>query len=200
MKYAKYLIAVVAVLIVISFVFLQSGDIPEYFESTAVAENTEGADDEFNSAILTKIETEKSSSEVYLGERFEQSKAKLRNDPSDPEQVPEEAGLLEDLNQSEESAVGNIYSLLESLRGSANQGYYPTGSNLDVTNALLGQNYQKVAFLPASHPRVSEQGQLIDQWGTPYDFHFESSTQVSIRSGGPDKEVYTDDDIILEIE
>ena len=200
MKYAKYLIAVVAVLIVISFVFLQSGDIPEYFESTAVAENTEGADDEFNSAILTKIETEKSSSEVYLGERFEQSKAKLRNDPSDPEQVPEEAGLLEDLNQSEESAVGNIYSLLESLRGSANQGYYPTGSNLDVTYALLGQNYQKVAFLPASHPRVSEQGQLIDQWGTPYDFHFESSTQVSIRSGGPDKEVYTDDDIILEIE
>ena len=36
--------------------------------------------------------------------------------------------------------------------------------------------------------------------GTPYDFHFKSSAEISIRSAGLDQEIYTGDDIILEIE
>ena len=202
MKNAKYLIAVLVVIIVIGLVVLPSDDESVPSAPLEIEKSIDVV--EVNKTAIELIEKEQSTQEpqpaVYLGERFVQSKAKLRNDPSDPEQVPEEAELLENLEQSEKSAVGSIYSLLESLRGSANQGYFPTGSNLDVTNALLGQNYQKVAFLPASHPRVSQQGQLVDQWGTPYDFHFESSTEVSIRSAGPDQEIYTDDDIVLEIE
>ena len=207
MEYRKYLVATAIVLFFIGLAFWQWGDdAPNENVSKTVATSSIPFDE--TSSALQKSDPAAPAStlggdgkpKVYLGERFVQSKAKLRNDPNDPNHVPEETELLKNLGQSEQSALGSIHSLLESLRGSANKGYFPTGSNLDVTNALLGQNYQKVAFLPASHPRINDEGQLVDQWGTPYDFHFESSTEVSIRSGGPDQETYTDDDIILEIE
>lgn len=73
----------------------------------------------------------------------------------------------------------------------------PEGDNADVVQALLGQNRQNIHFLlPDS--RFIRDGLLLDRWGTPYFLHPESSHQMTIRSAGPDLEMFSEDDLILE--
>lgn len=67
-------------------------------------------------------------------------------------------------------------------------------SNAAVINALTGQNPMKVIFMD---PNISNiiNGELVDQWGTPYFFHAESSVKLEIRSAGQDLEMWTNDDV-----
>ncbi len=44
--------------------------------------------------------------------------------------------------------------------------------------------------------RVNDNGELVDRWGTPYFFHQISGADTEIRSAGPDKIMYTADDIV----
>ena len=71
----------------------------------------------------------------------------------------------------------------------------PTGSNAEITKALNGDNPAHAKYLPAEHTNISAQGELLDYWGTPYFFHQQSATETVIRSAGPDKKLYTVDDI-----
>lgn len=73
----------------------------------------------------------------------------------------------------------------------------PVGLNEDITAALTGTaNPQGMGQLfPRNSPAIRN-GQLVDRWGTPYWFHPESATKMEIRSAGPDKEMFTPDDII----
>jgi hypothetical protein len=50
-------------------------------------------------------------------------------------------------------------------------------------------------FLPAHHPVFNEQGQLVDRWGTPLFFHATARDRLDIRSAGPDKSLWTEDDL-----
>jgi len=38
---------------------------------------------------------------------------------------------------------------------------------------------------------------VMDRWNTPYWFHANAATQVEIRSAGPDRNLFTADDLIL---
>ncbi|BCU76835.1 hypothetical protein [Luteolibacter sp. LG18] len=76
-----------------------------------------------------------------------------------------------------------------------NQGGHPTGENEEITAALLGRNPKHLAYLPANAPFVNVAGQLIDRWGTPYFFHSMTADRTDIRSAGPDRELWTADDI-----
>lgn len=76
-------------------------------------------------------------------------------------------------------------------------GENPEGDNADVVQALLGQNRHHTAFLPADVPFI-QQGQLVDRWGTPYFLHPESGHLMTLRSAGPDKTLFTPDDVTLE--
>jgi hypothetical protein len=71
----------------------------------------------------------------------------------------------------------------------------PTGSNAEITAALTGSNPLKLALIPADHAAISREGELCDRWGTPFFFHAESSARMEIRSAGPDRKLWTDDDI-----
>ena len=73
----------------------------------------------------------------------------------------------------------------------------PAGTHEEIVAALQGRNRARLAFLPAQHPTLNNQGQLIDRWGTPYFFHALSGTRMEIRSAGPDRKMYTDDDALL---
>jgi len=73
-------------------------------------------------------------------------------------------------------------------------GENPVGQNDDITAALLGANPQRLALLPPGSPAI-QNGQLIDPWGTPYWFHPLSGNEMEIRSAGPDRELFTPDDI-----
>jgi|GEM_PF-4886781 len=48
---------------------------------------------------------------------------------------------------------------------------------------------------PARH-QFSEHGELLDRFGTPFFFYADSADRMEIRSAGPDKAKYTEDDIV----
>ena len=71
--------------------------------------------------------------------------------------------------------------------------------NFEITEQLLGKNPKKIVFI-APDTTALRGNELIDQWGTPYFFHAQSGQQMDIRSAGPDKEFWTDDDVFLSQE
>ena len=126
--------------------------------------------------------------------RFDQRIAKLQNNPLDRSQLSEAALLLEDPALSNEAAMEAIYSLLTSLRTTVYRGGYPAGLNVEITNTLLGDNPRKVGVLPMDSPRINENGELVDEYGTPFWFHSETDADLSIVSAGPDRLLHTADD------
>lgn len=75
-------------------------------------------------------------------------------------------------------------------------GSNPTGSNPEITRALLGANPRKARFVDPASVSVNERGELLDAWGHPYFFHAISGTRMEIRSAGPDGRLFTADDIV----
>lgn len=75
----------------------------------------------------------------------------------------------------------------------------PVGENAEITSQLMGQNPKQANFIqPDAGMRVNSQGELVDPWGTPYFFHQLSGTEMEIHSAGPDKVMWTDDDIVIK--
>lgn len=75
-------------------------------------------------------------------------------------------------------------------------GENPVGTNPEITSALQGENPKKMNFLRADGNRVNSNGELVDVWGTPYFFHQLSAHETEIRSAGPDRVMYTGDDLV----
>jgi hypothetical protein len=92
------------------------------------------------------------------------------------------------------SDIETISSLLR-LYQQAFQGN-PTGENEEITAALTGRNSKGIAVVPRTHRAINSHGELIDRWNTPYFFHALSGRHMEIRSAGPDRKFYTDDDIL----
>jgi hypothetical protein len=73
----------------------------------------------------------------------------------------------------------------------------PVGTNPEFTKQLTGDNPKHINFIsPEAGMRVNDSGELVDPWGTPYFFHQISGSDTEIRSAGPDKIMYTADDIV----
>lgn len=73
----------------------------------------------------------------------------------------------------------------------------PTGTNAEITAALTGRNRLRLALIPPDHPAINREGELCDRWGTPFFFHAESATHMEIRSAGPDRRMWNDDDVVI---
>jgi len=65
-------------------------------------------------------------------------------------------------------------------------GGYPTGNNMQIAKALLGQSEKKVLILAVRRADINDKGEILDPWGTPLQFYF-SHNEVMIRSAGPNK-------------
>lgn len=75
----------------------------------------------------------------------------------------------------------------------------PVGTNPEITAALNGKNPKQAKFLRAeSGMRINGSGELVDPWGTPFFFHQLSGTETEIHSAGPDKKMWTEDDIVIK--
>jgi hypothetical protein len=73
----------------------------------------------------------------------------------------------------------------------------PVGTNLEITKALNGGNPKEAKFISAdSGLRINALGELVDYWGTPFFFHQLSGTEMEIRSAGPDRVMWTADDLV----
>jgi hypothetical protein len=73
----------------------------------------------------------------------------------------------------------------------------PVGTNAEIMAALMGGNPRQAQLGPEGGKGVNSKGELVDRWGTPYFFHQISGTHTEIRSAGPDRVMWTSDDIVL---
>jgi hypothetical protein len=75
----------------------------------------------------------------------------------------------------------------------------PFGNNREITAKLNGGNPNQIVFLKEEDGmRLNQRGELIDNWGTPFFFHQISGTEMEIRSAGPDRKMWTADDLVLK--
>lgn len=70
----------------------------------------------------------------------------------------------------------------------------PVGTNAEITTALAGDNPKHTDFLTGRDFRRNGNGELVDRWGTPYFFHQISADIMEVRSAGPDRVMWTEDD------
>lgn len=78
------------------------------------------------------------------------------------------------------------------LKSSANR---PLSANEDWASFFRGANPARERFLPDQHAALNAAGQLIDRWGTPLFFHALGGSRYEIRSAGPDRLLWTADDL-----
>lgn len=194
----RLLISLVAVLCIVLFIIYSSSsskvDKPDSTSTDLIFSYQEG-EDYSNIASDKQNASTSSSEEPFRALRYEQDLSKLANDPRE-EGLTEMAQNIENPALSEEERVINIDRLLFSLIKFANVGELPTCDNVHITNALLGDNKRKIAYMLASSNRINEHGELVDRWGTPYHFHFVGDDGANVRSAGLDKLHYTDDDFV----
>lgn len=78
------------------------------------------------------------------------------------------------------------------LKAAANR---PLSANEDWADLFRGRNGTHEELLPAQHVALNAQEQLIDRWQTPLFFHALGGGRYEIRSAGPDKLMWTADDL-----
>ena len=95
-------------------------------------------------------------------------------------------------------------TVLENVRAVFRQyhlrfGSNPVGTNPEITATLNGRNPRQVVFLnPDDGLQTNARGELLDNWGTPYFFHQLSSTEMEIHSAGPDRTMWSPDDLVIK--
>lgn len=88
-----------------------------------------------------------------------------------------------------------VSELIETFRSNFSREGNPVGDNAEITAVLAGRNSLRFAFIDPRHTAINARGELCDRWGTPFFFHAESGTLMKIRSAGPDKKMWTADDV-----
>lgn len=107
------------------------------------------------------------------------------HDTTPPPNVPPEAAL-----RSVERSVRQYGKMF---------GGNPVGTNPEITSQLNGNNPRHINFIDAQAGlRINQNGELIDDWGTPYFFHQLSGAVMEIHSAGPDKIMWTSDDLVIK--
>ena len=90
-----------------------------------------------------------------------------------------------------------VSDILDTFRTNFPQTGNPVGANAEITAVLTGKNKLGLAFIAPEHKAINRDGELCDRWGTPFFFHAESANRMEIRSAGPDKKLWTDDDVMF---
>jgi hypothetical protein len=74
----------------------------------------------------------------------------------------------------------------------------PEGTNAEIMKSVMGGNANHAQLGPPQGQSINERGELVDRWGTPYFFHQLSKDEMEIRSAGPDRKMWTTDDVVMK--
>lgn len=77
-------------------------------------------------------------------------------------------------------------------------GEFPGGVNQDIACSLTGTNAKGMPFFTLSRREVSQSGEIVDMWGSPFRFIRRADDSIRIVSAGPDCVFGTADDIQLD--
>ena len=72
----------------------------------------------------------------------------------------------------------------------------PLSANEEWSAALRGLRPGTEPWISAGSPAFDARSRLIDRWGTPLIFHALGGKQWEIRSAGPDRKPWNDDDLV----
>jgi hypothetical protein len=90
-----------------------------------------------------------------------------------------------------------VAEVVDAFRSNFPRDGNPVGSNAEITATLTGNNKLRLALIPPRHPAINKDGELCDRWGTPFFFHAESAHRMEIRSAGPDRKMWNEDDAVF---
>lgn len=71
----------------------------------------------------------------------------------------------------------------------------PLSANEEWSVTLRGKRPGTEAWISEGSPALDSQQRLIDRWQTPLHFHALGHKQWEIRSAGPDRKLWTEDDL-----
>jgi hypothetical protein len=120
--------------------------------------------------------------------------------PPSPPRPAERSTLADRLNARDTDIRADLRlvgEIIDTFRSNFPATGNPVGTNAEITAALSGRNRLKLAVIPPDHPAINREGELCDRWGTPFFFHAESGTRMEIRSAGPDRKMWTEDDVVF---
>jgi hypothetical protein len=112
---------------------------------------------------------------------------------------PQQRGMLEGYATVAQTPKQDLTQLYQAIGNCAllikGRDPLPLGANEDLAAALRGKNSAKVVFLPGDSACFNAAGQLIDRWGQPLFLHANDQQRLDLRSAGPDRQMWTDDDL-----
>ena len=107
------------------------------------------------------------------------------------------AAKLNAADSSPQQDVDTLHELvLQYLHNMRHPNALPIGDSIDLARALTGHNPMHFVVIPPQHPAISSDGRLLDRWGTSYFVHPVGGGVIDIHSAGPDKKLFTVDDLI----
>ena len=115
---------------------------------------------------------------------------------------PRTAGspLAAELNAPGGDALHDVKTLnaiiRQYLRILHNRQGLPIGDDIDLGRVLTGHNPMHFVLIPAGHPALAADGHLRDRWGTRYFIHPIAYGTFEVRSAGPDRKLFTKDDLV----
>lgn len=118
--------------------------------------------------------------------------------PADPRSAG--SPLAAELNATGGDAAHDVETLEALLRQYLRHLHHrqgrPIGNDSDLAYVLTGHNPMKLVVLPPDNRALGKDGRLRDRWGTPYFIHPRGNGAFEIRSAGPDRKLFTADDIV----
>lgn len=119
--------------------------------------------------------------------------------PAAAEPEPVGAAILKDYGSPKRTPEQDLTDMAHALTNFAllvkGPNPLPLGANEEVAAALRGRNKAHLRFLPDQSTVFNQQGQVVDRWGTPLFFHAADAQRIDIRSAGPDRQMWTADDL-----
>ena len=103
-------------------------------------------------------------------------------------------GLAPATNPGAQTDVGRVRHMVSDYH--TLMGENPVGTNAEIMKQMMGGNSHQAMLGPPDGMTLNAQGELTDPWGTPYFFHQLSRDKMEVRSAGPDKIMWTADDVI----
>lgn len=107
--------------------------------------------------------------------------------------APGAAGSSVAVNQAAQIDVGRVRHMVSDYH--TLMGENPVGTNAEIMQQMMGGNSHQATLGPPEGIPLNARGELVDPWGTPYFFHQLSRDKMEVRSAGPDKVMWTADDV-----
>src|SRR5262245_6030758 len=151
-----------------------------------------------NTRKVSQFETPRTSPDVSASQAGSTSHLTLPNtQPANPNGQSENGSPGIEIAIAPATLMENVRSVFQQYR--AQFGGNPVGDNHEITACLNGANPRHARFIrPDDGLRVNERGELVDNWGMPFFFHQISRNEMEIRSAGPDRKMWSKDDLILK--